>query len=291
MGRPRPAPIGVSFGETALGALNACRHLPYRSIAARSVAARPGLLARHLVAGHGVPMAQRQRGLAVLHDPWQRSRLLLGGKDVTLRRLVPLLSGSRIDPGLSIDWETWSTEPDEARERLARFSGRAGEADVSDSYALIERGIRHTSMSWPASHPFCLRPLYMAPEIFKGERAGPAADVFAWGAVLVYAATGRAAFEAKTSAEAMHHILVLDPDLSGLPSRLGPLVARALAKDPSRRPAAIELLHSLIGATGPLPAASFASGGLALGFPQPIGTRRSTPSRTRCRSRFPVRPM
>ncbi|GAA5771483.1 L-glutamine kinase [Streptosporangium roseum] len=142
-------PIGMSFGRTALGALNACRHLPYRSIATR-----PGMLARHLVADHGVPMARRQHGLAVLHDPWQRSRALLGGKDVTLRRLAPLLSGSRIDPGLSIDWETWSTEPDGARERLARFSGRD---------AVIIRSCGEGEDGWEQSHAGVYASVVVAP--------------------------------------------------------------------------------------------------------------------------------
>ncbi|MEV4250048.1 PEP-utilizing enzyme [Streptosporangium canum] len=144
------APIGVSFGETALEALNACRHLPYRSITAR-----PGLLARHLVAGHAVPTAQPQRGLAVLHDPWQRSRVLLGGKDVTLRRLVPLLRGSRIDPGLSIDWGIWSTEPNEARERLARFSGRD---------AVIIRSCGEGEDGWEQSHAGVYASVVVAPD-------------------------------------------------------------------------------------------------------------------------------
>ncbi|MBD3141924.1 PEP-utilizing enzyme [Microbispora bryophytorum] len=134
----RPAPCGVSFGEAALEALNGCRHLPYDLIATR-----PGTLARHLVAGHDVPAAMMRRGLAVLQDPWQRSRALLGGKDVTLRRLAPLLDGSRIDPGLSIDWETWSFDPDGTRKRLANFSGRD---------AVIVRSCGDGEDGWEQSH-------------------------------------------------------------------------------------------------------------------------------------------
>ncbi|ACZ86864.1 serine/threonine protein kinase [Streptosporangium roseum] len=139
-----------------------------------------------------------------------------------------------------------------------------------DGPRLIDFGVARTvGMTMTGSGQMLGTPMYMAPEIFKGERAGPAADVFAWGAVLVYAATGRAAFEAAEPAAAMHRVLALEPDLSGLPSRLGPLVARALAKDPSHRPAAIELLHSLIGATGPLPAAPLSPGDPSVGPPGP----------------------
>ena len=37
-------------------------------------------------------------------------------------------------------------------------------------------------------------PAYMAPEQIAGERRRPAADVFAWGATMSFAATGQAAF-------------------------------------------------------------------------------------------------
>ncbi|WP_049572850.1 protein kinase domain-containing protein, partial [Nonomuraea sp. SBT364] len=72
---------------------------------------------------------------------------------------------------------------------------------------------------------------YMAPEVFTGEPAGPEGDVFAWGGLVLYAATGCDPFSGGSLGEVMHRLLSADPDLTVLPPSLRPLVARALAKD------------------------------------------------------------
>ncbi|MFI7707955.1 protein kinase [Nonomuraea sp. NPDC049480] len=82
---------------------------------------------------------------------------------------------------------------------------------------------------------------YLAPEVLTGQEAGAAADVFAWGAVVLFAATGRDPFRGESLGGVMHRVLAVDPDLSGLPDPLLELVGRALAKDPAHRPAAGEL--------------------------------------------------
>ncbi|MGW0478903.1 protein kinase domain-containing protein [Nonomuraea sp. NPDC003214] len=82
---------------------------------------------------------------------------------------------------------------------------------------------------------------YMAPEVFTGEPAGPQGDVFAWGALVLYAATGRDPFSGASLGEVMHRLLSADPDLTVLPGTLRPLVGRALAKDPAARPPAADL--------------------------------------------------
>ncbi|TYB47698.1 serine/threonine-protein kinase [Actinomadura chibensis] len=88
-------------------------------------------------------------------------------------------------------------------------------------------------------------PAYMAPEQIEGRPATAAADVFAWGATMVYAATGHPAF-ARDSVQALfHQILSEEPDLSGLDGRLRPIVASCLAKDPGMRPSAAELVGRL----------------------------------------------
>ncbi|MEV4897865.1 serine/threonine-protein kinase, partial [Nonomuraea sp. NPDC055795] len=92
-------------------------------------------------------------------------------------------------------------------------------------------------------------PPYMAPEVFRGDKAGPEADVYAWGAVMVFAATGRPPFAGPAEAVIYAH-LHTEPDLSGVPERLRGLVARALDKDPARRPSAGGLLMELIGGSG-----------------------------------------
>ncbi|MEU5550099.1 serine/threonine-protein kinase [Micromonospora sp. NPDC047793] len=90
---------------------------------------------------------------------------------------------------------------------------------------------------------------YMAPERFETGRdrtVGPAADVFAWGAVVAYAATGRTPFAGDSPASTAMRILSQPPDLTGLGGPLRGLVERALAKDPAERPTARALLDELL---------------------------------------------
>jgi len=86
---------------------------------------------------------------------------------------------------------------------------------------------------------------YMAPEVYAGQRADAEADVFAWGAIMVFAATGEHAFTGGSLPEIAHRIRTHHPDLSMLPERLRPLVAAALAKDPLDRPPARAILAAL----------------------------------------------
>jgi predicted Ser/Thr protein kinase len=92
---------------------------------------------------------------------------------------------------------------------------------------------------------------YMAPERFDadaGHTVGPAADVFAWGAVVVYAANARTPFAAGSPAATAARILTQPPALGALSGPLRDLVADALAKDPGDRPTAHELLDDLLSA-------------------------------------------
>jgi phosphohistidine swiveling domain-containing protein len=95
-----------SFGPLALEAYthcvaSGCR--PWGAGAART--------ARHLVQRHGVPLVGPGAGLVPWHDGEQRASLLLGGKDVALRRLSGLLTGVRVDPGLTVTWRGWTADP------------------------------------------------------------------------------------------------------------------------------------------------------------------------------------
>ncbi|TQS19927.1 protein kinase [Microbispora hainanensis] len=93
-------------------------------------------------------------------------------------------------------------------------------------------------------------PAYMAPELFSGGQAEPAADVFAWAAVLLFAATGRDAFDGPTPIAVINRLLTHDPDLGALPAGLRELAAAALSKEPAGRPSAQGLLLSLLGGSG-----------------------------------------
>ncbi len=84
-------------------------------------------------------------------------------------------------------------------------------------------------------------PDFMAPEQIEGTGvSGPPGDVFALGSTLVHAATGRGPFAAEQAAGTLYKILHGEPDLSGVPPRVAAIVAECLAKDPARRPTAVQ---------------------------------------------------
>ncbi|MFV2197581.1 serine/threonine protein kinase [Nocardiopsis sp. LOL_012] len=87
---------------------------------------------------------------------------------------------------------------------------------------------------------------YMAPEQLEGNRLTTAVDVFAWGAVMVYAASGSQAFPGPTQASRIMRILSAEPELGPLSGGLRDIVLSCLEKDPERRPDAAALLNLLV---------------------------------------------
>ncbi|MFJ9734706.1 protein kinase [Streptomyces sp. NPDC101171] len=79
-------------------------------------------------------------------------------------------------------------------------------------------------------------PGYGAPEQVLGRRVTPAADVFSLGAVLVYAATGRRAFDGAHVAAVQYEVVHGEARCDGLPAQLHSLIAPCLAKDAAARP-------------------------------------------------------
>lgn len=92
--------------------------------------------------------------------------------------------------------------------------------------------------------------LCMPPEQARGEHElGRPVDVYALGAVLLYATTGHYPY-AGASWQAVALKIedpALAPDLSGLPPQLEPVVSAMLARDPADRPTLPEVTERLIG--------------------------------------------
>ncbi|MFD4953431.1 protein kinase [Streptomyces sp. NPDC058451] len=84
-------------------------------------------------------------------------------------------------------------------------------------------------------------PGWISPEHYQTGAVGPQGDVFAWGALTAYAATGRLPFGSGAPDVVAFRVISAAPDLDGLPADLRPLVEQALAKEPSARPTAAEL--------------------------------------------------
>lgn len=94
---------------------------------------------------------------------------------------------------------------------------------------------------------------YMAPEQLEGARLGPPVDVFAWGASMVFAATGREAFPGPTQAARITRVLTGAPDVGDLGEPLTSTVRAALEKDPALRPDAAQLMTLLVSPAQPAP--------------------------------------
>jgi hypothetical protein len=88
-------------------------------------------------------------------------------------------------------------------------------------------------------------PGYLAPEIVRGGAASPAADVFALGAMLAYAATGRPPFGVGDPHAIMFRSVEDPVDTEGVEPELAGLIAGCTAKDPAARPSAADVLAAL----------------------------------------------
>jgi TPR repeat protein len=94
-------------------------------------------------------------------------------------------------------------------------------------------------------------PAFMAPEQVRAEPITSAADVFAWGAVVAFAARGEPPFSGQSPAAVIHQILTAEPSLDHLDGTLRDQVRAALSKSPERRPTAHDILRSLISSGAP----------------------------------------
>ena len=112
---------------------------------------------------------------------------------------------------------------------------------------VIDFGLARVSDDGPTgpSRRIAGTPAFMAPEQARGHHVTSAADVFAWGGLVLFAATGRRPFGDGSTAEQLRRLLHTEPVIDGLPVELGDIVRAAMARDPARRPSAETLLRRL----------------------------------------------
>ncbi|MFD3778202.1 protein kinase [Streptomyces sp. NPDC058612] len=86
---------------------------------------------------------------------------------------------------------------------------------------------------------------YMAPEYLTTATADERADLFAFGAVLAYAATGRHPFGNGRWEQVQYRSVHEPPDLAGLSPHITDLLAALLDKNPYRRPPLLAALRNI----------------------------------------------
>ncbi|MGI5129600.1 protein kinase domain-containing protein [Pseudonocardia sp. CA-107938] len=110
----------------------------------------------------------------------------------------------------------------------------------------IARGLGATNLTGTGN--LMGTPSFMSPEQATGSRdVGPYSDVFALGALLVYASTGASPFDAGTVAGSIYKIVNTVPDVSAVPEPLRGLVRSCLSRDPAARPTAAQVQDALGG--------------------------------------------
>ncbi len=98
-----------------------------------------------------------------------------------------------------------------------------GIAHAADGTSITRTGVMTGTPGW------------ISPEHYRTGTAGPAGDMFAWGALVAYAATGRLPFGTGAPDVVAFRVLSGEPDLDGMPGKLREIVETCLAKDPADR--------------------------------------------------------
>ena len=114
---------------------------------------------------------------------------------------------------------------------------------------LIDFGIAHPedATSLTATGLVTGSPAWLSPEQATLDPIGPPSDIFALGSMLAYAATGRPPFGEGAAVAVLMSIATTEPDLEGIDPARSALLRRMMAKDPTRRPTASQVLDWIRG--------------------------------------------
>ncbi|MDN3353660.1 serine/threonine-protein kinase [Actinomadura sp. DC4] len=108
-----------------------------------------------------------------------------------------------------------------------------GIARALDETSMTRTGLMLGSSGW------------ISPEHYRGEEVGPPADVYAWGLIVYYAATGVRPYGRDRPEVVAARVLNATLDTAGLPDGYREMVGRAVDKDPRVRQPSPELLDAL----------------------------------------------
>ncbi|KAA9380085.1 protein kinase [Microbispora cellulosiformans] len=108
----------------------------------------------------------------------------------------------------------------------------------------ISRALDHTAMT--RTGLVIGSPGWISPEEYRGEEAGPAADVYSWALLVAHAATGRLPYGTGRPEVLALKVLNNRVDTSTIPHQLGDLVNTALSKNPFERPTAVDVLDGVV---------------------------------------------
>ncbi|MFD3659669.1 serine/threonine-protein kinase [Streptomyces sp. NPDC058659] len=102
---------------------------------------------------------------------------------------------------------------------------------------VLDFGIAHAADGTSVTRTGILTgtPGWISPEHYRTGTTGPEGDIFVWGALIAFAATGRAPFGGGAPDAVAYRVMSEDPDLRGLPGELHAIVRSALAKEPGDR--------------------------------------------------------
>ncbi|MBQ1079733.1 serine/threonine-protein kinase [Nocardiopsis sp. B62] len=114
-----------------------------------------------------------------------------------------------------------------------------------DGPRVIDFGIARATDGTAATQSVIGTPGFMSPEQVQGSELTPASDLFAYGAVLAFAAAGTGPFGEGNMPTMVMRIISREPDLSAVPESLRHLIAACLSKDVRGRPGPGEILDYL----------------------------------------------
>src|SRR6204780_5462199 len=190
--------------------------------------------------------------------------------DADLDGAVPWLASPYV-PGPSVTDAVRQHGPFPARTLLALAAGLAESLSAIHAAGVVHRDLKPSNVLLAEDGPRVIdfgiseaaetsgltgadmvigSPGFMSPEQVLGLDIGPASDMFSLGAVLAFAGTGQGPFGSGSNAALVYRLVNSPASLARLPFELRPLVGGCLAKHPSDRPTADELL-AVVGAIQP----------------------------------------